>query len=79
MVDTDSSVDERTGYERCQYGRVRHSITAKAKGLGNMGGDILSPEKPVFLITNVSTPSRSPRKQGVAEQSRFGYTAWVGS
>ncbi|GAA6016537.1 hypothetical protein JCM11491_002354 [Sporobolomyces phaffii] len=39
-------------YERCQYGRVRHSITAKAKGLGNMGGDIISPEKPVFLITN---------------------------
>ncbi|GAA5959797.1 hypothetical protein JCM21900_001018 [Sporobolomyces salmonicolor] len=39
-------------YERCQYGRVRHTITAKAKGLGNMGGDVMSNEKPVFLITN---------------------------
>ncbi|GAA5897062.1 hypothetical protein JCM8208_006157 [Rhodotorula glutinis] len=39
-------------YERCQYGRVRHMITAKAKGLGPMGGDILSNEKPVFLIVN---------------------------
>ncbi|BGP40006.1 hypothetical protein JCM10450v2_003986 [Rhodotorula kratochvilovae] len=39
-------------YERCQYGRVRHMITAKAKGLGPMGGDIMSNEKPVFLIVN---------------------------
>ncbi|BGP61365.1 hypothetical protein NBRC10512_003678 [Rhodotorula toruloides] len=39
-------------YERCQYGRVRHVITAKAKGIGPMGGDILSNEKPVFLIVN---------------------------
>ncbi|GAA5998490.1 hypothetical protein JCM5350_003034, partial [Sporobolomyces pararoseus] len=46
-------------YERCQYGRVRHSITAKAKGLGNMGGDIISPEKPVFLITNPGLANES--------------------
>ncbi|GAA5943731.1 uncharacterized protein JCM15063_005819 [Sporobolomyces koalae] len=49
-------------YERCQYGRVRHSITAKAKGLGNIGGDIISPEYPVFLITNpgLAHESRPP-------------------
>ncbi|GAA5911200.1 uncharacterized protein JCM6883_001936 [Sporobolomyces salmoneus] len=46
-------------YERCQYGRVRHCITAKAKGLGNMGGDIISPEKPVFLITNPGLANES--------------------
>ncbi|GAA5851155.1 hypothetical protein JCM8547_004149 [Rhodosporidiobolus lusitaniae] len=39
-------------YERCQYGRVRHSITAKAKGLGLTGGDLMSNERPVFLIIN---------------------------
>ncbi|GAA5899240.1 hypothetical protein JCM6882_009292 [Rhodosporidiobolus microsporus] len=39
-------------YERCQYGRVRHSITAKAKGLGITGGDLLSNEKPIFCIEN---------------------------
>ena len=41
-----------TGYERCQYGRVRHTITAKAKGLGPMGGDIVSSPKDAFLICN---------------------------
>ncbi|GAA6027182.1 hypothetical protein JCM8097_002462 [Rhodosporidiobolus ruineniae] len=39
-------------YERCQYGRVRHSITAKAKGLGLTGGDLMSNEKTVFMIVN---------------------------
>ncbi|TKA51709.1 hypothetical protein B0A53_05414 [Rhodotorula sp. CCFEE 5036] len=39
-------------YERCQYGRVRHTITAKAKGLGPMNSDILSKEKPTYLIVN---------------------------
>ncbi|GAA5999006.1 uncharacterized protein JCM10292_003251 [Rhodotorula paludigena] len=39
-------------YERCQYGRVRHIITAKAKGLGPMGSDVMSNEKPVFFIVN---------------------------
>ncbi|GAA5989603.1 hypothetical protein JCM10908_000549 [Rhodotorula pacifica] len=39
-------------YERCQYGRVRHMITAKAKGLGPMNSDILSKEKPTYLIVN---------------------------
>lgn len=41
-----------TGYERCQFGRVRHTITAKAKGLGPMNSDILSKEKPTYLIVN---------------------------
>lgn len=41
-------------YERCSYGRVRHFIVAKAKGLGPMGGDVVSDEKPLFLIVNVS-------------------------
>lgn len=40
--------------ERCQWGRVRHTVVAKAKGLGQLGGDVLSTEKPLFLIVNVS-------------------------
>ncbi|GAA6011947.1 hypothetical protein JCM10207_003437 [Rhodosporidiobolus poonsookiae] len=39
-------------YERCQYGRVRHSITAKAKHLGPMGGDLYSQERAVFCVIN---------------------------
>ncbi|ORY92839.1 hypothetical protein BCR35DRAFT_298408 [Leucosporidium creatinivorum] len=39
-------------YERCQYGRVRHFVVAKARGLGNLGGDIHSNEKELFLIVN---------------------------
>lgn len=39
-------------YERCSYGRVRHFVVAKAKGLGAMGSDIVSDEKPLFLIPN---------------------------
>lgn len=41
-------------YERCPFGRVRHTVVAKAKGLGSMGGDIVSNEKTLFLIVNVS-------------------------
>lgn len=40
--------------ERCSWGRVRHSVVAKAKGLGHLNGDVLSTEKPLFLIVNVS-------------------------
>lgn len=39
-------------YERCSYGRVRHSLIAKAKGLGAMGTDVVSEEKPLYLIVN---------------------------
>ncbi|KAM0747381.1 hypothetical protein T439DRAFT_329112 [Meredithblackwellia eburnea MCA 4105] len=39
-------------HERCQHGRVRHSIVAKAKGLGPFGGDVVSKEIPIFLIPN---------------------------
>ena len=42
-------------YERCQYGRVRHFVTAKARGLGTLGGDVHSNEKELFLIVNVSS------------------------
>ncbi|KAM0787813.1 hypothetical protein ACM66B_003867 [Microbotryomycetes sp. NB124-2] len=38
--------------ERCTYGRTRHSVYAKAKGLGQLGTDVLSVERPVFLIAN---------------------------
>ncbi|KAM0748179.1 hypothetical protein T439DRAFT_328164 [Meredithblackwellia eburnea MCA 4105] len=39
-------------YERCRYGRVRHSVIAKAKGIGSMGGDVVSNERVLFLIVN---------------------------
>lgn len=40
--------------EKCLWGRVRHTVVAKAKGLGQLGSDVLSAEKPLFLIVNVS-------------------------
>jgi hypothetical protein len=48
--------------ERCQWGRVRHTVVAKAKGLGQLGGDVLSTEKPLFLIVNVSVTRLSARR-----------------
>lgn len=44
--------------EKCLWGRVRHTVVAKAKGLGQLGSDVLSPEKPLFLIVNVSRRAR---------------------
>lgn len=41
-------------YERCQFGRVRHSISARARGLGPMGGVLVSEDIPLYLIVNVS-------------------------
>jgi hypothetical protein len=48
-------------YERCQYGKTRFYFTAKAKGLSALGGDLLSAEKPIYLICNVSTATLSVR------------------
>ena len=39
--------------EKCAYGRTRHSVYAKAKGLGQLNTDVLSPERAIFLIANV--------------------------
>ncbi|KAM0787812.1 hypothetical protein ACM66B_003866 [Microbotryomycetes sp. NB124-2] len=39
-------------YERCQYGRTRHFVSARATGLGNLGGDVSSPERELFLVVN---------------------------
>ncbi|KAL8286782.1 hypothetical protein RQP46_004310 [Phenoliferia psychrophenolica] len=39
-------------HERCEHGRVRHTIRAKAKGIGAMGGDIETSETQLFLIQN---------------------------
>ncbi|GAA5879422.1 hypothetical protein JCM3774_005236 [Rhodotorula dairenensis] len=49
-------------YERCQYGRVRHVITAKAKGLGPMNSDIVSIDKPTYFVVNpgLDEPSKPP-------------------
>ncbi len=41
-------------FERCQWGKVRSFLTAKAKGLSALGGDLVSPEKAIYLICNVS-------------------------
>ncbi|KAI5477091.1 Immunoglobulin E-set domain protein [Pseudohyphozyma bogoriensis] len=46
-------VPSSTGpYERCQHGRLRHTVVAKAEGIGGMGGDIVSNTKQLFLIVN---------------------------
>lgn len=44
-----------TPYERCSKGRVRHSVTARAKGIGQMGGEIVSEPAELFLMVNVSS------------------------
>lgn len=60
-------------YERCQHGRVRHSIMAKAKGPGLE----LSDEKPLFLVVNVRRAWNLPgielttALRGIARRSRF--------
>ncbi|SCV74379.1 BQ2448_6811 [Microbotryum intermedium] len=38
-------------YERNAYGRVRHFVSAKAKGLGNFG-DLKSEDKKLYLVVN---------------------------
>ncbi|KDE08383.1 hypothetical protein MVLG_01421 [Microbotryum lychnidis-dioicae p1A1 Lamole] len=38
-------------YERNAYGRVRHFVSAKAKGLGNFG-DLKSEDKNLYLVVN---------------------------
>ncbi|KWU43089.1 Proteophosphoglycan ppg4, partial [Rhodotorula sp. JG-1b] len=51
-----------SGYERCQYGRVRHVVTAKAKGLGPMNSDVVSIDKPTYFVVNpgLDEPSQPP-------------------
>ncbi|GAA5899208.1 hypothetical protein JCM6882_009284 [Rhodosporidiobolus microsporus] len=51
--------DNTACYERCQYGRVRQSLTAKAQGLGITGGDLLSNEVPIFCVANPGLQGRS--------------------
>ncbi|KDE08385.1 hypothetical protein MVLG_01422 [Microbotryum lychnidis-dioicae p1A1 Lamole] len=48
--------------ERSVFGRVRYTIVAKAKGIGQLNGDISSHEKLLFLATNPggAGPSRPP-------------------
>lgn len=46
-------------YERCPHGRVRHIVTARAKGLGPMHSDVVSEEKPITLIANPGGPGAS--------------------
>jgi hypothetical protein len=41
-------------FERCNWGRVKHTVTATAKGLGHLGGDVVSPAVRLSLVVNVS-------------------------
>lgn len=50
--------------EKCLWGRVRHTVVAKAKGLGQLGSDVLSAEKPLYLIVNVSFGISFPSSSG---------------
>lgn len=47
-------------HERCNWGRVRHTVVATAKGLGQLGGDVVSPAQSVVLVVNVSGDSIPP-------------------
>jgi hypothetical protein len=44
-------------YERSRWGRVRHRVSAKAKGLGAFGGDLVSEERELFLKIDVGVAS----------------------
>ncbi|ORY81228.1 hypothetical protein BCR35DRAFT_304079 [Leucosporidium creatinivorum] len=61
-------------FERCNWGRVKHTVTATAKGLGQLGGDVVSPAVRLALIVNPGgagasepPPSYSQHHEGVAE------------
>ncbi|KAK4049123.1 hypothetical protein OIO90_005593 [Microbotryomycetes sp. JL221] len=47
-------------YERCQYGRTRHFVSARAPGLGNLGGDVTSNEKELYLIPGAMSDRSEP-------------------
>lgn len=47
-------------YERSSWGRVRHRVIAKAKGLGAFGGDITE-ERELFLKIDVGSLSVLPQ------------------
>jgi hypothetical protein len=55
-------------YERSPWGRVRHRVIARAKGLGKLGSEVTSVEQELMLVVNVSLfeptaePSRSDRR-----------------
>lgn len=40
-------------WEKCTYGRVKHTVQARAKGLGQLGGDVESVPHKLALIVNV--------------------------
>lgn len=44
-------------YERSRWGRVRHRVSARAKGLGVFGGDIVTEERDLFLKVDVGVVS----------------------
>ncbi|ORY80773.1 hypothetical protein BCR35DRAFT_304355 [Leucosporidium creatinivorum] len=39
-------------YERSPWGRVRHRVVARAKGLGKLGSEVTSVEKELMLVVN---------------------------
>lgn len=40
-------------YERSPWGRVRHRVVARAKGLGKLGTEVTSVEQELMLVVNV--------------------------
>ncbi|ORY81213.1 hypothetical protein BCR35DRAFT_304059 [Leucosporidium creatinivorum] len=61
-------------HERCNWGRVKHTVTATAKGLGQLGGDVVSPAKSVVLVVNPGgaganepPPDLAHRYEGIVE------------
>lgn len=42
-------------YERSPWGRVRHRVVARAKGLGKLGSEVTSVEQELMLVVNVSS------------------------
>ncbi|GAA5824184.1 hypothetical protein JCM11251_001557 [Rhodosporidiobolus azoricus] len=54
--------DNSACYTRCRFGRIRHYITARARGINKAGSDLVSNDKPIYCIANpgVNGISRPP-------------------
>lgn len=64
-------------FERCNWGRVKHTVTATAKGLGQLGGDVVSPAVRLALIVNVSRlRCRFERERNADALPRPAWRSW---
>ncbi|GAA6013166.1 hypothetical protein JCM10207_006192 [Rhodosporidiobolus poonsookiae] len=52
-------------WERSPHGRVRYSVSARSRSFTTLGGDLATPEKPVYLIPNPVLSHADPSSLGM--------------